>query len=489
MTILTYDFSKSYRGVTHTQEYYQGLAPQLFGSGVGYNGYALAHYVHTAVLHHPDVNHTTETIDDRPVFHLEKTVAEDLSIPTALVLALSPTSHYYDLWQHLPGNPNEMSLRVSADVSPPPKWSDYMKTDYYGNNETDSGYGADLQKYLTALLGWEAGDGWLTSNGADVPRTDAALREGNQTLGKIHADSALDPNSFLDIADVQAVVKGSQHDDTLEGGKLDDKLYGNDGKDSLSGKDGKDYLDGGSGDDDVVGGDGNDRVLGSAGKDVLDGNAGDDRLQGGDDDDKLFGNDGKDRLQGGNGDDVLYGMNDEDNLAGNDGTDRLDGGKGNDNLQGGNDADQLAGDKGDDELDGGNGNDKLRGEGGLDTLRGGAGNDRLEGGTSSDDLFGGAGADQFVFTDRDNIDDIEDFAHGDKIVLSKAAFENIGKIDADTFHAGPHADDAGNRIIYWHHVLYYDADGTKDGDQGFQQVAFARVVNGAALSHSDFLLE
>jgi Ca2+-binding RTX toxin-like protein len=488
MTIVTFDFSKSYRGVTHTQDYYQGLAPQLIDNGVGYNGKSFADYVHTATLHHND--HTTETIDDRDVFHLENTVAQEFSLPVAVVLGYCPTSHYYDLWQHLIGNQNGMSLRVSAHVPPPPSWDGYVKTDYYGDSETDSGYAADLQQYLIALLKWEAGDGWLTSNGIDIPRKEAMLRDGNHTLGTIQADSAIDPQTFLDIANFQAIVKGSQHDDTLEGGQFDDTLSGNNGKDTLDGKDGKDHLDGGFGDDNVIGGRGNDRLLGSAGKDELEGDAGDDLLQGGDDADKLFGNDGKDRLQGGDGDDILYGMNDDDNLAGNKGRDALDGGKGNDALQGGDDADELIGDIGDDELDGGNGNDKLYGGGNLDTLRGGGGNDRLDGGNSSDDLFGGKGRDQFVFNSLGDIDTIEDFEHGvDKIVLSKAAFANIGKMDSSAFHVGPHATDADNRIIYWHNVLYYDADGAKGGDGDVEQVPFARIANGATLSSADFLLE
>ena len=78
----------------------------------------------------------------------------------------------------------------------------------------------------------------------------------------------------------------------------------------------------------------------------------------------------------------------------------------------------------------GDGNDTISGGGGNDTIAGGIGNDVIDGGTGNDAISGGAGADRLaggagddLFTDtRSNLngDAIDDFARGDRIVLTDA---------------------------------------------------------------------
>ena len=79
----------------------------------------------------------------------------------------------------------------------------------------------------------------------------------------------------------------------------------------------------------------------------------------------------------------------------------------------------------------GDGNDTISGGGGNDVIAGGIGNDAIDGGTGNDVISGGAGADRLaggtgadLFTDtRGNLngDTIDDFARGDRIVLTDAA--------------------------------------------------------------------
>lgn len=78
----------------------------------------------------------------------------------------------------------------------------------------------------------------------------------------------------------------------------------------------------------------------------------------------------------------------------------------------------------------GDGNDTISGLGGNDVIAGGIGNDIIDGGTGNDTISGGAGVDRMaggagadLFTDtRSNLngDTIDDFARGDRIVLTDA---------------------------------------------------------------------
>jgi len=137
------------------------------------------------------------------------------------------------------------------------------------------------------------------------------------------------------------------------------------------------------------------------------------------------------------------------------------GGDGNDRIVGNDRANRMSGN---------DGADRLAGAGGNDTLSGGAGHDRLAGGLGQDRLSGGSGADTFLFDSRvqANVHDVvTDFAAGDRISLSHAAFTALGdtgRLDADAFHLGRTAADAEDRILYDRDSgrLSYDSDGTGD---------------------------
>jgi Ca2+-binding RTX toxin-like protein len=191
--------------------------------------------------------------------------------------------------------------------------------------------------------------------------------------------------------------------------------------------------------------------------------------------DSLYGGAGQDRLHGGSGDDRLYGR---------DGDDRLNGGSGKDRLDGGAGRDYLAGESGNDVLKGGDGND---------TISAGTGNDVIYGGRGSDHLYGSYGRDAFVFDTRlgkGEVDTIHGFnVEDDTVRLENAVFTKVGGkgwLNADAFHIGSHAADAADRIIYdtAKGVLYYDSDGAG----GHDQVAFAKLSKGLALTERDFYI-
>ena len=137
--------------------------------------------------------------------------------------------------------------------------------------------------------------------------------------------------------------------------------------------------------------------------------------------------------------------------------------------------------------------DMLSGGKGNDTLNGGKGNDTLDGGIGKDVLAGNAGSDTFVFDaalKSANCDTIKDFNHAaDTIQLEHSLFKGLGasgELQAKYFHAGTHAHDGNDHIIFdeAHGALYYDSDGTGS----HAKVLFATISNHAGLSYDDFLL-
>ncbi|NMH65155.1 retention module-containing protein [Shewanella salipaludis] len=90
--------------------------------------------------------------------------------------------------------------------------------------------------------------------------------------------------------DVNNLIFGSTHDDSLTGANQDDRIFGREGDDSLSGL---------AGNDELIGGSGNDILSGGSGDDYLDGGTGNDGLSGGAGSDYLIGGTGSDVLDGG----------------------------------------------------------------------------------------------------------------------------------------------------------------------------------------------
>ncbi|MFM9935711.1 MAG: calcium-binding protein [Novosphingobium sp.] len=268
-------------------------------------------------------------------------------------------------------------------------------------------------------------------------------------------------------------------------------------------------------------------ITGNAGNDRLTGKAGDDSLSGGAGVDSLYGGTGNDRLSGGTGADKLYGGAGNDVLDGGSSADLMVGGAGNDTYVVDSVGDRLReGPKaGTDTVQssvtfklGANienlvltGSDPIRGTGNAldnvltgneeaNTLRGLAGNDTLGGGAGLDTLTGGIGGDKFVFSTKPssigNFDTITDFSHfeGDKIVLSAtiyAEFDQLTRIDADSFYAAPGATKAksdGQFLIYnsTTGALYYDAG----GPDGANPVKIAELGTNdhPDLAFNDFLI-
>ncbi len=146
--------------------------------------------------------------------------------------------------------------------------------------------------------------------------------------------------------------------------------------------------------------------------------------------------------------------------------------------------------------------DHFIGKGGNDIIEGGLGNDLLKGGPGDDSLwlwhgrdraFGGPGHDTFVFRDEAgqvDVDKIKDFHPGEDILQLGApeyAVLTPGVLQASEFHAGKHAEDPDDYIIYrkGKGAIYFDHDGAG----GDAQVLIGKVETGLHLTHGDFLVE
>lgn len=134
----------------------------------------------------------------------------------------------------------------------------------------------------------------------------------------------------------------------------------------------------------------------------------------------------------------------------------------------------------------------ITGNSSATTLFGLDGADRLDGGLGADTLQGGAPADTYVFSSAlgaGNIDTIVNFnVADDTIELDSAVFTGLaaGALDPGAFHTGAAATDAGHRVIYDSATgqLFFDTDGLGGADQ----ILFATLAPGLALTSSDFII-
>ena len=261
-------------------------------------------------------------------------------------------------------------------------------------------------------------------------------------------------------------ITGGANGDFLIGLQGNDTLYGLAGADVLNGGSGFDFLDGGTGADVMIGGSDNDiYVVDHIGDLLIEG------VGGGSDTIWLY---LANFVLPNEVENITYFGTVQATLSGNSSANQIFGGSGSDTILG------L------------NGNDRLFGFAGNDVLDGGLGNDRLVGGFGNDMLTGGAGSDIFQFDlalHSSNVDTITDFTTGEDILqLSRTIFAALsaGSLSETFFSIGNQATDADTRIIYDPETgsLYYDADGDGEG----QQVLFANLVPGTALSHEDFLI-
>lgn len=151
----------------------------------------------------------------------------------------------------------------------------------------------------------------------------------------------------------------------------------------------------------------------------------------------------------------------------------------------------AAGGAGDDRIWGNSANNILRGHGGDDVLHGLGGDDVLQGRLGKDLLFGGQGRDTFVFDTKPgkaNVDGIADFHPGeDRIRLDDRIFKSLkpGPLDAEAFHNGSKAADAGDRLFYDSRsgALSYDPDGSGAASP----IKVALLTRKLVLSHHDFV--
>jgi Ca2+-binding RTX toxin-like protein len=253
---------------------------------------------------------------------------------------------------------------------------------------------------------------------------------------------------------------GNDVTDFISAGDGADTVYGLAGVDTIYGGDGGDLVNGGRGDDTVYGGNDGDNIRGDAGDDELYGEAGSDTLLGGLGADFLNGGDGFDFANYHFARGVIIDMNDPFASTGEafgDSFFSIEGIVGSAGF-----ADTILGDV--------NPN-IIYGQGGADILDGRGGNDTLYGGAAGDTMTGGAGPDRFLYVAAtEGGDTITDFAAGDKIQLTAAAFGLVANPGAGyplapaafLTSAGHVATTVNTRIMVdtTSHTLWYDSDGT-----------------------------
>ncbi|NEY90681.1 calcium-binding protein [Tabrizicola oligotrophica] len=285
------------------------------------------------------------------------------------------------------------------------------------------------------------------------------------SLASFHSADAFARNVLVSDRSASGTVQGQFFHEDFYGGAFADTILAAGGDDAVRGGQGRDQIFGGLGSDTIFGGAGGDRISDGAGVDILFADGGDDVIF-------ASGAGSANTYRGGAGSDTL-------SYRG------ITGGLTLDLAAGTVTGPQARHDvvRGIEHAEGGQGSDAITGDDLANVLDGRQGNDTL---------FGGLGADSFAFsTSLDaatNVDRLGDFQHlSDRILLVAPAFSVLGAaVQATDLHLGTAAAEANDRLIYDRATgrLFFDADGAGALDQ----VLFARLVAGTALSAADFLM-
>jgi Ca2+-binding RTX toxin-like protein len=170
-------------------------------------------------------------------------------------------------------------------------------------------------------------------------------------------------------------------------------------------------------------------------------------------------------------------------LVGGQGDDVLIGNRGNDTLRGQAGQDTLFGHGGADILSGGDGSDTLDGGRGSDRLDGGDGRDRLIGGLGNDILTGGRGADQFVYTQvNEGQDIITDFQINRDVLDLQQLFNQPGFRRRNPIDRYLQFEQRGSAT-----AVQIDANGDTRGT-AFRTLVLLEGVTVNSLSDSNFIV-
>ena len=180
-------------------------------------------------------------------------------------------------------------------------------------------------------------------------------------------------------------IFGGSGNDRVDSFDGDNIIYGGSGKDKIKFGDGNNIINGGDGDDSIycgsrngLGGSGNNLIIGGAGNDWISCGEGNNIIYGGDGDDDIYSGGGNNYVDGGSGNDDVFIEGDGNNI--------------------------ILGGSGDDDIAvSGSGNNLLLGEDGNDDISGGGGSDIIDGGAGEDEIYGGQGAEDYAFTDEEDM--------------------------------------------------------------------------------------
>jgi Ca2+-binding RTX toxin-like protein len=338
------------------------------------------------------------------------------------------------------------------------------------------GFGSDViaAPFVDGFFGDDVLRGTATTNFLSGNRGNDTVDYRDKTLSVVAVLPPSDQDTIEIVAgDTADVTVGTQHDflagiENVWGGSAGDTITGNDVANRLSGFAGNDALAGGKANDTLDGGIGNDLLDGGLGADTMRGGAGNDTYvvdNAGDVvDESAGGSGGIDLVKSS----VTFSLSDAVHVKGTVENLTLLGGA---------------------PING-------RGNGLANTIAGNSGANILAGDLGNDLLTGGAGNDTILFDTKPNktanVDHITDFLPGaDVIELDQSIFTKIkigdGHLKHSAFHAGKHAHDGNDRIIYNAKTgeLSYD----KDGDGDHHAKLFAVLDNSPNdLNASDFLI-
>jgi hypothetical protein len=240
---ITYDYSGSYRGVTHTAAYYAQFDTNIVSAADIVNDPQTTQYVY--------VEDNPEEYDDQSFYYYAEYHGAHYGEDVAAYLPGAESVTALDLAHGV-----SFALELAGPVPAFPHIADYVAANYTWEDYYAFA-AADLAAFGAAVEAWLGGDGSSPSGVTAEELVSATFADAGGAVGAFSYKggtlSVFDLMSNLAGGD-NAIVLGSGFNDTIVGGAGKDKLIGGKGDDALSGAQNADVLTGGAGRDTMTGG-------------------------------------------------------------------------------------------------------------------------------------------------------------------------------------------------------------------------------------------
>ncbi|TCR64708.1 hypothetical protein [Bosea sp. BK604] len=242
--MITYDYSQSYRGITHTRQFFSGISSEIVSQADIFSDKTYR----TVTVLVPDADGVLVPAQTYAIYR-GQFYGDDVDdfLPTSSAI------YKVDV-----ANQVGFRLQVSAPAFPD------IKDHVAGFYSSHAAFLAAANAYVGIVQNWYDAVDALTL-------TQAQFGDAGGTLGTFTSDTPIRVDG-LDAAllDVSSQIIGSKFNDILEGGSADDTITGGDGADRIDGGGGVDFIDAGGGDDTILGSSGADTYKGSEGTDTFD---------------------------------------------------------------------------------------------------------------------------------------------------------------------------------------------------------------------------